>query len=73
MSRPANPHPDAFGVSTGHPMVPGPDCTEVLRSVWSCQNPSHHRGWHPAAGNESGPVNRHPGPDFAPPEPEAGS
>jgi hypothetical protein len=43
---PPDPHPDAFGISTGHPMAPDPD-----------------------AG--SGPVNCHPGPDFAPPEPEA--
>lgn len=46
MSRPADAHPDAFGMSTGHPLAP-----------------------EPAA--DLGPVNCHPGPDFAPPEPEA--
>jgi hypothetical protein len=47
---PAAPHPDAFGISTGHPMAPAPD-----------------------ADAEPGPVTHHPGPDFAPQEPEAGS
>jgi hypothetical protein len=43
----SEPHPDAFGVSTGHPMTPDPE-------------------------PGSGQVNYHPGPDFAPREPEAG-
>ncbi len=42
----AAPHPDAFGISTGHPRAPEPAV-------------------------EPGPVNHHPGPDFAPREPEA--
>ena len=45
---PATPHPDAFGISTGHPMTPDP-------------------------GAAPSPVNTHPGPDFTPDEPEAGS
>ena len=47
---PATSHPGAFGISTGHPVPPGP-----------------------GADAGPGPVNHHPGPDFAPREPEAGS
>jgi hypothetical protein len=47
---PATSHPGAFGISTGHPVPPGP-----------------------GADAAPGPVNHHPGPDFAPREPEAGS
>ena len=47
---PATSHPDAFGISTGHP---------VPTALGADAGP--------------GPVNHHPGPDFAPREPEAGS